>query len=247
MAAFILPILSGLAGLTGGLGKNQQTQNQNSNTTGSSHQTTSGSSQTNPVFGELQQRLMQLFTGGAEQMFRDSTDMGPYQNAGLQNIGAQGNQNRKMLDAILAQRGLSFSPAAATSLTQNALNTGNQQSQFLSQIPLLQRQMQQGGLDQLMRAFATIPTGSESSSSGETFGTSQSQTQGQTQSQAPGNPLAGFFGGLGAALPLAFPNLFGGQQKSPATPGPNINQTWLPSTSTWNNPAYTPGYSPVKF
>jgi len=210
MAGFVLPIISGLAGLFGGLGKNQQTQTQNSTT----NQSGSQSSATNPIFSELQQRLMQLFTGGAEDFYKQGTDLGPYTSQGLQNIAGQGNQNRQMLDAILAQRGLSHSPAASNQLTMNALNTGNQQSQFLSGIPLLQRQLQQGGLDQLLRTFSAIPTGS--SSYGTSSGTSN--TQGTSTSQAPGNPLAGLFGGVGAALPLAFPNLFGGQQQKQQQP-----------------------------
>lgn len=209
MAAAVLPIITGLAGLFGGLKPQTQTQTTNSTTNQSGTQSQQGS--TSPVFNELQQKLMGLFTQGSADFYRRGTDLNPYMSAGLQAYGSQGNANRQILDSILASRGLSFSPAAASAQTQNLLNTGNQQAQFLSQLPLLQRQLEQGGLNQLISAFGAIPTGSTSSSSGEYSGTSN--TSGTSKSTIPGNPIAGALSGVGAALPLAFPSLFGGQQK----------------------------------
>lgn len=209
MAGMILPIVSGLAGLFGGLKGQQQYTNTNQQQNQSGEQF--GNSRTTPELNPFQQQLAALFTGGARQMWDQDTNLSPYTSQGLQAIAGQGDANRRLISNILAQRGLSYSPAAATPLTMNALNTGNQQSQFLSQIPLLQRQLQQQSLQGLMQAFQVQPFGQSSDSYGTTRGSSN--MTGFSNSNVPGNPIAGALSGFGAALPLAFPNLFGGQQK----------------------------------
>ena len=206
MAGFVLPILSGLAGLFGGGQQQKTTQNTSSNTNQS--QSTNQSAFTNPNFSPLQQSLIQLFTQGAADQYAQSTNLNPYAQQGLQTINSQGNANRQTINNVLAQRGLSYSPAAATALTQNTVNTGNQQNSFLEQIPLLQRQLQQSSLQQLMQAFGVIPTGTESGGTSNSTGTSS--TTGTGTSTTSGNPTAGALSGFGAALPLAFPSLFGG-------------------------------------
>lgn len=228
MAGFVLPIISGLAGL---LGNRSQKQTQTTNQTQS--QTGTQSSQTNPIFSEMQNQLMKMFTQGAGDFYNRGTDLRPYAQSQMQAIGGQGNANRQIIGNILASRGLSYSPAAAAPLTQNAINTGNQQNQFLSQLPLLARQFEQQGLDQLLKSFSAIPTGS--SSAGTSSGTST--TQGTATTQTPGNPWAGLLSGVGAALPLAFPGIFGGQQKKLGTVG---DYQGADNLST-----YTPGNLPL--
>ena len=210
MASFVLPILSGLAGLFGGGQQKQTQQTQNTTQSGTQSQTGQSTATTTPNLSPLQQALIGMFTGGAADLYQQSQNLSPYTQQGLQTIGSQGNANRQTISNILASRGLSYSPAAATPLTMNAYNIGNQQSQFLAGIPLLQRQLQQQSLDELMKSFGVIPTGQ--TNTGSTSGTTTSNmtsnmTGTGTQS---GNPMAGLFGGIGAALPLAFPGIFGG-------------------------------------
>lgn len=206
MAAAILPIISGLAGLFGGLSPKSTTQDTSSTTNSSQTGTQTGT--TTPNLSPLQQALIGLFTQGAADTYKQSQNLTPYTAQGLEQIEGQGSANRQTLNNILSSRGLSFSPAAATALTQNALNTGNQQSQFVNQVPLLQRQLQQQSLQQLIQAFGVIPTGV--TSTGTSSQTGQSSTTGKTQVDQYGNPVAGALTGVGAALPIAFPKIFPG-------------------------------------
>ncbi len=184
--------ISALSGLFGGKKQNEINTTQN---TSQKFNTTNTSTNT-PNLNPFQQQLSQLFTQGAIDQYKQGTNLAPYTSQGLQQIAGQGAANNKIISNILAQRGLSYSPAAATGLTQNAINTGGQMTSFLSGIPLLRRELERGNLDQLMKAFAVQPIGSTTSgtSSGESSGTS---TGVNTQS---GNPTAGFFGGLGAGM-----------------------------------------------
>jgi hypothetical protein len=80
------------------------------------------------------------------------------------------------------------------------LNTGNQQNQFLSTLPLLQRSLNQGNLSQLIQSFSALPTGT-TSSGGTTQQQQQNQTTNQTQKTSQ-SPWAGLLSGLGAGLGL---------------------------------------------
>ncbi len=192
----IASILPGLAGLFGG-GKQQEIQS-NSTTNTNQNQNYSGQSSSNPNLNPFQAQLAALFSGGAADLFKSSSNLAPYSTQGLQTIQSQGRQNSKAIANNLAQRGLSFSPAAATPLAANTVNTGNQMSSFLQGIPLLQRQLQTQGLDELMKAFSVQPFGTTQNQSG------QSQSQGTSTMNGTnvqsGNPAAGFFSGLGSGL-----------------------------------------------
>ncbi len=200
MAGFIAPILSavlpGLAGLFGG-GQQQQVQN---NSTTNQNQTgfQSGHSSSTPNLNPFQQQLASMFSSGASDLYKSSTNLAPYSTQGLQQIQNQGRGNATAIANNLAQRGLSYSPVAGNAGIQNTLNTGNQMNSFLQGIPLLQRQLQTSGLDELMKAFQVQPFGTTSDSSGQSSMTGTSNTNG-TQTQT-GNPTAGLFGGLGAGL-----------------------------------------------
>jgi hypothetical protein len=135
-----------------------------------------------------------MFVGGAQNLYGQGTDLSGYTSSGLQNINQSANLQNKALQNIIASRGLSFSPAAATAQTMGEQNRLNQSSQFLNQIPLLQRQLQQQGLQGLMQAFGTLPTGVS------TTGGGTQQTSGNQVGNLYGNPMGGLFGGLGAGL-----------------------------------------------
>ena len=201
MAGFILPIISGLAGLFGG-GQQQKT-NQN----GFQQQQSSGLSQTSgsttPSTNPLQQSLANLFTSGAQNQYNQSTNLQPYTTQQLGSIQAGGQQSSQALQNAIAARGLSFSPAAANAQTMNTLNTGNQMQGFLQQVPLLQKQLQSQSLQQLMSAFATQPTGVNTMGSTWQSGNSSGSSTGS--GTVNGNPMGGLFGGLGAGLAAILP------------------------------------------
>lgn len=254
MAAFIAPLIGGLAGLFGG-GQQQKTQtsgtikNDQSGTFsqgGTSASTSTGT--TTPNLTPLQQALISQFSKGASDLFSSSTNLNPYAASGLQTINQGGDIANKVLQNSLAARGLSYSPAAANATTQNQLGTISQGSTFLNSLPLLQRQLQSGALSQLMQAFQVQPVGS--TTTGTQQGTTQqsgttSQTGTQTQqgtNLVSGNPMAGLFSGIGAGL--FGPNqsgtgsnlsdiigrIFGGGNVPGGAPGTGPN--WDPNTVT---------------
>lgn len=196
MPAFLAPILASaipaIAGLFGGRKQNETQQTQNT----SQNFNNNFSNTSTPNLNPFQQQLAQMFTQGAMDQYKSGTNLTPYTQQGMQQIAGQGAANNKMISNILAQRGLSFSPAAATGLTANALNTGGAMNNFMAGIPLLQRQMQQEDLNGLMKAFAVQPYGT--TNNGTQSGTSTGNMTGSGTTF--GNPTAGFFGGLGAGL-----------------------------------------------
>lgn len=192
-------VFGGLAGLFGG-GKQQQTK---TNGTISNSGTSGFNQSTSPNFNPLQEALMKQFTQGASNLYNQSTNLGGYTSSGLENINQTSNAAAKNIAANLANRGLTFSPAAGTALTQNVLSRAGQQSQFLNSIPLLQRQLQESSLGDLENAFKTIPVGQSSSGS-----TTQNNTQTQQGTNlVSGNPMAGLFSGLGAGTIASLPLL----------------------------------------
>jgi|ERR1035437_6306389 hypothetical protein len=202
MASFVLPIISGLAGLFGGGSTKQTNTNSTTNQSQNQNQNYSNTNTSTPNLNPFQQQLAQMFTQGSMDQFKSGTNMAPYTSQGLQQIQGQGNANSKTIANNLASRGLSYSPAAANSTTQNTLNTGGQMNSFLQGVPLLQHQLQQGNLQQLMQAFSTQPTGVTTSGSGDATGTSTgtSTMNGTSTQSTPGGALAGLFGGAGAGL-----------------------------------------------
>lgn len=224
LTAGIGGLLGGLGGLFGG-GK-QQTVNTSNNTstnmsgTGTSNSqgsfantgNTTGTSSTNPNLSPLQQALMKSFTSGASDLYNQSTNLKPYTDSSLENIAGSAQGTDTAIQNQLAARGQQFSPSAGTAQTQNTLNTANQNTQLLNSVPLLQRQLQQQALQQLMGAFQVLPTGTTTTSSGQTnqsgtqnqSGQTTANQQGTSSSQGTqgtyGNPTAGLIGGLGSGL-----------------------------------------------
>ena len=210
MAAFVAPILTGISGLAGLFGGGtQQTQKVN-NTTTSNNQ-----SSTTPNLSPIQQALINQFSNQAENLANQGTNLQPYEASGLQQIGSTEQSNQANISNTLAAKGLQYSPAAGNAYTQNVINAGNQQSQFLNQIPLLQRQIQQQNIAGLESAFQVQPTATSSTQSGT------SNTQG-TQTTS-GNPIAGALGGVGAGLAASYPSLISSFGGSSGTSLPSFN------------------------
>lgn len=231
MASFVLPLISGLAGLFGG--GTQKTVNTTGQQNGSSGGwSNGGSSNTNSFnYNPLQQATANNFLNSANNQVKNAADLTPYTQQGLQGINQQGNANASAISNNLAARGLSFSPAAGTALTQNQLNTGNQEQQFMSQVPLLQNQLQTQA--QTNAENALRGSGVSQTQTGTQYGNQGSQYQGNSSGTqtTSGNPMGGLFGGLGAGL-AATPNissilasLFGGGGSNP-NGNPNSSSTY---------------------
>lgn len=212
MAGFIAPILAGVSGLAGlfGGGKQQQ-QATKQTTTGTNTTSGSTSSSTNPNLSPIQQQLANLFSSGAMNQYNQGTDLTGYKQGGLQTINNNSDITNKALGNILASRGQSFSPAASNAQVSSRINQGNQQTQFLQSLPLLQRSLQQQNLSGLLGAFGALPTGN--SSTGTTDQTQNINSTTTGNGSISGNPLAGLFGGVGAGLAATLPLLTG---KKPA-------------------------------
>lgn len=194
MASGTLPIISGLAGLFAG----NSSKNTNTQTQGTVNQTGTSSGTTTPNLSPLQQQLANLFTSQSMNQANKDPNLTGYEAGGLQTINANSNLQNQVLQNSLASRGLSFSPAAATAQTQQTINQGNQQSQFIQQIPLLARQLQQQNNAQLQSNFSALPTGVST-----TGNTTQDQTTDATQKQqvtTPGGGIAGLLGGIASGI-----------------------------------------------
>lgn len=210
MAGFVLPIISGLAGLFGG-GQQKKTTtdqqfNNTTNTANTTNASTAGTSQsnTNPILSALQNQLSTAAGGNALNANKQAADLTGYTQQGLENVNS-GNSDT-VLQSVLAGKGMSYSPAAATAETSNQLNRINQGNQFLAGVPLLQTQLKQQALGGLNSTFSTLPTAT--STSGATTGTASGTSTGTTNQSGTssgtettnGNPVAGALGGLGAGL-----------------------------------------------
>lgn len=179
MAAFALPLLSaGISGLAGLFGSKPQTT------------TTTGTQNTNNTVNltgqqqALQDNLVNQYTNS----LANPANMDGYKAQGLENINNTANANQTAIKNMLAQRGLGFSPAAASSLTANRLNQGAQQSSLLNNIPLMQYQMHQQDLQNASQF-----------SNGMRVGSSTNTTSKQTQTGS-GNMTGGLFAGVGSGI-----------------------------------------------
>jgi hypothetical protein len=216
-------LVGGLAGLLGG-GK-QNTTNVNNTTTQSGTQTQSGTSsgQSNttgtstPNLSPIQQQLISMFVPTAQSEINQANNTPNLQQTGLQAINQTNAAQTQAIKNGLASRGLSYSPMAANAQVQQGLNVGNQQNQFLAQLPLLQQQMKQQALSSVVGASQAVPFGS--TQTGQTAQSAASNTSGTTNSTSntqgtvatSGNPAAGAASGFGSGLfgGLSLSNILG--------------------------------------
>lgn len=198
-ASIAIPIISGLAGLIGGLTPKTTTQTGSSSTTG----TQSGSSQssTTPQLSDLQQLMSSIFGPGLVNQFSQGTNLQPYAENALQTNNETANAASTNIANTLAAKGLSNSPYAAYEQSQPALQEQQQNSQVLSSLPLLSQQLNLQNLQALVGGFSALPTGTSTEGSGNTSTSSNtSGTQTTTGNGSIGAGLAGGLGGSGAAL-----------------------------------------------
>jgi len=194
---------------------------------GATQQTTTGT--TSAVLTPEEQALMSKLVSQAGGL--QAPSLGGYVAGQTANINAAADAQSKAVDAIMASRGLSTSPVAATAqggVQQNRINqiTGMQQ-----QAPLLLNQLQLANLAGASNLFGQLPKGT--TTTGTQAGTStQTQTGTQTGQQTgstlanqsgmqtgtsattgtstqtkPGG-LAGALGGAGSVLASVLPFLF---------------------------------------
>jgi hypothetical protein len=176
---FIGPAISALAGLFGGRKQKQEAFNEQDS-----------SQVTSPELSYNQRVLSDAMTRALIDRLYKDIDLSGYTSGGLQTINQASDARNKIISNILAARGLSFSPAAATqqTLAENARLADA--SSFLNTIPLLSRQLQTENIENLMRGFNILPTATRTSGS-----TSQRGTQ-----LIPGNMLGGAFSGAAQGL-----------------------------------------------
>lgn len=204
MAALAIPLITaGISGLAGLFGKKQSNT---SNTTYNSTNNSTNQSSTAPSLTGQQQGLIDQLLSQYTSRLNQGADMSGYAAGGLQNINKTSNIAKKMSDNMIASRGLSNSPYAGFQDVAGSQARAGEQSQFLNQIPLLQRSMQGEDLSNLMNLFKAIPTAynSQGSSNSNTSG-----TQNTTSTGSGGGGIGGLLGGLGAGL--AGPNGDSGQ------------------------------------
>lgn len=204
--------IGAVAGLFGG-GKQKTVNsnyNSNQNTQNTIDQTNTQSGQTSntstPNLSPLQSAISQYFLPQVNAINNSANNTRGLEQGGLEAIGGANKGVQTQIQNSLASRGLSNSPAAGTALTQEALNTGNQQAQFESNLPQLQNQLRLQALQASTGAFGALPTGvtntGTSSGTSNTTGTSTSNTQGSGSGQNVqfGNPLGGAASGFGAGF-----------------------------------------------
>lgn len=174
---FIGPIISGLAGLFGGKKSSNTATSQVDETTTNT-----------PILSGQQQQLSDVFLKGLIDRFNQTQDLSGYSAGGLQTINEASSARQKIINNLLASRGLSFSPAATTANLMGENARLGESVNFLNQIPLLQRQLQGDALGDLMKGFSILPTATTSTRKGTTTGTQ------------PSSATGGLLSGIGAGL-----------------------------------------------
>lgn len=172
--------------------------NTNTNTNGTSNtttnQTASGTSATgygdqgNSVIATLLPLLSQL---------ANNTNLTPYLAQQTQGINNQSNAAQTSLEANLASRGLSRSPAAAAAMTNLGLNRSNQITQLKQNIPLLQNSLQQSNVGTIGSILSMLP---RTQTQNQTSNGTQNTTSQSQQQQSSGGGVGGILSGIGSAL-----------------------------------------------
>lgn len=200
--------LSGLAGLFGGRSKTQ-TMSRNESGTRSGTQTQNFNTQDMPVYTPEMQTILNAILAQYQNRIKTGTDLSGYQTSGLQNINQAADLKRRVMDNMMASRGLSSSPTAGSALGRIESGRIGEQVNFLNQIPLLQRQLQGEDINNYANFFKSLPVGTARTGSNTTTSNENYSNQMQGTSTDPGNMLAGLFGGVGSGLAATFGRKYG--------------------------------------
>ena len=210
-------ILAGVGGALSNRGGTQNqnqtsTTNQNTNFTNQGNNTYYGqnrASYADPASAQYNQALLQ---NAYSRMGQGVVDPGQFARStatqNIQGLNAQGELQRKVVENVMRQRGLAYSPMGAT--MQGNLEAGRvaQGVGYINQIPQLERQAmmeneqilnnRQSLLQQLLGLQLQ---NQENEGFQNTWNTGQQQQQGTTtgnvQTQIPGNMLGGALASLG--------------------------------------------------
>lgn len=212
-----LPALGALGGLfsnRGGTQRQQQNQSFNNTTNFTNQGNTTGYGRSTPTYdpaawdfrNELMGRVL-----NRPQLQDPRAAAASMTTQNIQGLNTQADLQRKVMENMMRQRGLSYSPMGATMLGNFDAGRVQQAVGHLNNQPLLARQFEQEN-ENLMnnrqqlaqQLFSMIPYSQENEQFQNTFGSGyQNQygtSQSQSQVQMPGNMLGGTFGNLGTTL-----------------------------------------------
>jgi len=163
MASFAIPLaLAGLSGLAGFFGGKPKVTNQTQDTTSDQSQTGSYSQYQTPELSAEQHSLLQTLLPGLISRYKSGPqDLTSYAAGGLRDINTGSDLKMKGIQNMLAARGLSYSPAAMVPQMGEESSRVGQQANFLSGIPLMQRQMQGEDLQNLLKGSQLYQRGTE--------------------------------------------------------------------------------------
>lgn len=205
MAAFIPALLSGLAGVGGGLLNRPQTTKIDNTTTTNNSSTGSVTGSSLPVYDPNQLQMRNFLINQFYNQTNPAAIHGLVNNTintGVNNINDAAGPQQQALQASLAARGLSYSGAAGTAEAQQQSGRIRDIFNLQNQAPLLENQLRQGNLTSFADFFKGLPTGTA------TQGTSQENTTGTTHQvgtqTGSGNVAGGAVSGAGSALALMY-------------------------------------------
>ncbi len=224
MPFFIPALISGIAGLAGGLLNRPKEITKDSTGTSSNafSSGTSGSFYNSPTMDPMQSRmrdflLQDYYTraqGGDINHFLDA-----YKTMGVGGINRTSDMAQQNLSNSLAARGLSFSPVAGTALANAEQSRVGQINELNTSLPLLGEQMKQSRLTDFSNFLSKLPYGQQGTSESSTAGQQMGNTSEHSVANDPGNILGGGIGGFGSmlAMLLALSGQSGFGNKSAAT------------------------------
>lgn len=217
MAAWAIPLLttgiSALSGLFGNKNKQQQTSegsiNRSTSSTGTTNisdigrQMTTSGPQLSPAYQGFINQLLSSYGNLAQPV-----NLRPYAASQMQGINKASGLSSRALDSIMAARGLSRSPVAGAAAANLDANRVSQIVGINQQIPLLQRQLTQSGLESARGMASLLPSFSPTTSVVDTSGTRTGTTTGfenmfgtssetSTGTGTQGGGLGGLFNVLG--------------------------------------------------
>lgn len=172
MAAMAVPlIVSGISALGSYLsGKNKNSQNSTDNTTTTSTPTY------DPAQLSARNKMLDFYTNRLQD--GNQGFMTGFQGQGMRDINRSSDLKTQTINNILAARGLSSSGVGAGLAAQQEDNRMKQQVDFMSQIPLMARQLQTTDADAFSKFIASLPTGQTQNSTGTRTGTAYGSTEG---------------------------------------------------------------------
>lgn len=211
--AFIPALISGVAGIAGGLfGKPQTTTtNQNSNTNTSQQQSASSLPNYDPLQLQMRNYLLGQFYQQTNPNAINSL-VSNYVGTGTNNINQNANSQQQNLSAYLGAQGLGYSPAAASAYESADAGRVGQINTLQNSAPQLAANLQQSRLTSFAGYLSGLPVGT--SSTGSSSGSSS--TNGTSTQTGPNNSLAaGLSAGASTLAGLYGQGAFSGSNSSP--------------------------------